>query len=117
MAKGMSPVERMAKQQVKPILSSTPTTVDPDDPWGLLGSTPVAPVATAPASGQNFVGPTLDPRIVSKRAEVTAKGDEAIGAGVPAGDVASIVAGKGDPNRGFLAPAKWLGRCGRRSGC
>ena len=109
---GMSPVERMAKQQVKPILSSTPKTVSPDDPFGLLGSDPVysvAPVATAPASGQNFVGPTLDPTLISKRAEVTAKGDEAIGAGVPAGDVASIVAGKGDPNRGFLAPAKWLG--------
>ena len=89
---GMSPVERLAKRQVQPILSATPKTVDPNDPWGVLGSTSVAPVATAPASGQNFVGPTLDPTIISKRAEVTAKGAEAIGAGVPAGDVASIVA-------------------------
>jgi hypothetical protein len=106
---GASPVERLAKRQVQPILSATPKTVDPNDPWGVLGSTSVAPVATAPASGQNFVGPTLDPTIISKRAEVTAKGGEAIGAGVPAGDVASIVAGKGDPNRGFLGPAKAVG--------
>lgn len=129
MAQGMSPIERIAKRQVQPILSSTakPKTVDPNDPWGVLSDTSVAPsatttafspgltgsptipIGTSPIGGQNFVGPTLDPRLISKRAEVTAKGTEAIGAGVPAGDVASIVAGKGDPNRGFIGPAKSVG--------
>jgi hypothetical protein len=118
MAEPMSPIQRLAKLSatpvprkmvpvVKPVKVTGKTTAE-DDPWGVLGSTTTTPASTSPG-GQNFVGPTLDPTVIQKRSELTAQQQQALKAGVPPAVVESIATGKGDPNRGFLGPAKWLG--------
>jgi len=114
----MSPIQRLAKLSATPVPRKMVPVVKPvkvtgktsaeDDPWGVLGSTTTTPASTSPG-GQNFVGPTLDPTVIQKRSELTAQQLQALKAGVPPAVVESIATGKGDPNRGFLGPARWLG--------
>ena len=117
MAEPMSPIQRLAQLSATPVPRKMVPVVKPvkvtsktsaqDDPWGVLGST-TTPTSTSPG-GQNFVGPTLDPTVIQKRAELTAQQQQALKAGVPPAAVESIVSGKGDPNRGFLGVGQWIG--------
>ena len=76
----------------------------------LIGSTTkLAPSATAPKSGQNFVGPTLDPSLIAARRALSQKQQQSIRAGVDPAIVKDIAAGGADPNRGFIGPAKAVG--------
>ena len=73
-------------------------------------------ISTAPASGQNFVGPTLDPSLIEARRALTSKTSQAIRAGVNPAVVRDIAAGGEDPNRGFIGPAKAVGGFLKRAG-
>ena len=79
--------------------------VDPNDPWGVIGTSP----ATTVTGNKPFVGPTLDPEVIQERAKLKSQEVQALQKGIDPATVKSIVSGKGDPNRGFLGPAKWLG--------
>jgi hypothetical protein len=119
MAEPRTPLEKLAKLQATPVPRkmvptvkpvSKPGQVDPNDPWGVLGKSTTSTGAAANVPGNKpFVGPTLDPEVMQARSRLKAEELKAIQAGVAPGDVASIVSGKGDPNRGFLGPAKFVG--------
>lgn len=79
--------------------------VDPNDPWGVIGTSP----ATTVLGNKPFVGPTLDPQVIQERSKLKSQEVQALQKGIDPATVKSIVSGKGDPNRGFLGPAKWLG--------
>lgn len=101
-------LERMAQRSVKPIMPAPKSsTIDPNDPLGILNP----PTAASNVPGNKpFTGPTLDPDIIRARAELTSQVAKATGAGVDPGRVQAIAAGEGDPNRGFIGPAKAVGR-------
>ena len=119
MAEPRTPLERLAKLQATPVPKkmvptvkpvSKPGQVDPNDPWGVLGtSTTSTGAASNVPNNKPFVGPTLDPEVTQARSRLKSEELKALQQGVAPGDVASIVAGKGDPNRGFLGPAKFVG--------
>jgi hypothetical protein len=119
MAEPRTPLERLAKLQATPVPKkmvptvkpvSKPGQVDPNDPWGVLGTTTTSTSAATNVPGNKpFVGPTLDPEVTQARSRLKSEELKALQQGVAPGDVASIVAGKGDPNRGFLGPAKFVG--------
>lgn len=81
-------------------------TVDPNDPLGILGGSGAA--ANVPGN-KPFTGPTLDPEVSLARSQLAGKAVQATSLGVSPSTVSSITSGKGDPNRGFLGPARWLG--------
>ena len=109
-----SPIEALAKRQVKPITpiktgvvkQAAPPPVNPFLPSTTVPSTGAA--ANVPGN-KPFVGPTLDPDVLQARTKLTQQETTALQAGVDPAIVKSIVAGEGDPNRGFLGPARWLG--------
>ena len=70
---------------------------------------PNASPAANVSQNKPFVGPTLDPEVMQERTKLTQQEIKALQAGIDPSIVKSIVAGQGDPNRGFLGPAKWLG--------
>jgi hypothetical protein len=86
-------------------MASKKQTVDPNDPWGVLGTSP----ATTVTGNKPFVGPTLDPQVIQERAKLKSQEVQALQKGIDPATVTSIASGKGDPNRGFLGPARWLG--------
>ena len=114
MAEPRTPLERLAKLQATPVPKKMVPTVkpvsklgqvDPNDPWGVLGTSAAANVP----GNKPFVGPTLDPEVTQARSRLKSEELKALQQGVAPADVASIVSGKGDPNRGFLGPAKFVG--------
>lgn len=100
-------VERLARSQVKPIISpsKTPPLIDPNNPLAEFMDSPAFNVP----GNKPFTGPTLDPDVMRARAELRAQAASAIAQGVDPARVKSIEAGKQDPNRGFLGPAKFTG--------
>jgi hypothetical protein len=115
MAEPRTPLERLAKLQathvpkkmvptVKPVKGMA-STVDPNDPLGILGGGAAANVP----GNKPFVGPTLDPEVQLARQKLTLQESKALQAGVDPAIASSIVSGKGDPNRGFLGVARTLG--------
>jgi len=67
------------------------------------------PKATAPVSGKNFVGPTLDPSLTEARRALNDQQLTALRGGVDPAIVSDIAGGGKDPNRGFIGPAKSVG--------
>ena len=67
-----------------------------------------SPAANVPQN-KPFVGPTLDPQVMQERTKLTQQEIKALQAGIDPSIVKSIVAGQGDPNRGFLGAARALG--------
>ena len=112
--KPLSPIEALAKRQVKPITpvktgvvkQAAPPPVNPFLPSTTVPST--SPAANVPGN-KPFVGPTLDPDVLQERTKLKSQEIKALQAGIDPAIVKSIVAGEGDPNRGFLGPARWLG--------
>ena len=110
----ISPIEALAKRQVKPITpiktgvvkQAAPPPVNPFLPSTTVPSTGAA--ANVPGN-KPFVGPTLDPDVLQARTKLTQQETTALQAGVDPAIVKSIVAGEGDPNRGFLGAARTLG--------
>lgn len=100
-------VERLARSQVKPILAP-PKAQPPIDPNNPLAEFMGSPARNVPGD-KPFTGPTLDPDVMRARAELTAQSAIAIAEGIDPARVKSIEAGKQDPNRGFLGPAKFIG--------
>ena len=98
-----------SKQPVPPPKSAAEELLDQ-----LTGVKPA--ITTAPASGQNFVGPTLDPSLIEARRALTSKAAQATRAGVNPAVVRDIAAGGEDPNRGFIGPAKAVGGFLKRAG-
>lgn len=80
---------------------------DKEDPWVQVVGIPGA-AANVPGNVP-FVGPTLDPDVVRARAELGSQVAIATAQGVEPERVAAIAAGQGDPNRGFLGPARAVG--------
>ena len=112
--KPLSPIEALAKRQVKPITPVKTGVVKQAAPPPI---NPFLPSTTVPSTGaasnvpenKPFVGPTLDPDVIQQRSKLKAQEIQALQAGIDPAIVKSIVAGEGDPNRGFLGPARWLG--------
>lgn len=106
-------LERMAARSVKPIIAPPRATpIDPNDPLGILTPSP----ATTVPGNKPFTGPTLDPDVIRARAALQSEVARATGAGVDQGRVSAIAAGEGDPNRGFIGPAKAVGGFFKRIG-
>jgi hypothetical protein len=74
------------------------------------------PKSTAPATGKNFVGPTIDPALMEARLALTDKQLLAIQSGVDPAIASDIAGGGQNPNRGFLGPTKAAGRFLKRAG-
>jgi hypothetical protein len=121
--KPLSPIEALAKRQVKPITpvktgvvkqAAPPPTPPKSAAQEYLDSlkqpqtNATTPAATVP-NNRPFVGPTLDPEVIQERTKLKSQELQALQAGIDPAIVKSIVAGEGDPNRGFLGPARWLG--------
>jgi hypothetical protein len=112
--KPLSPIEALAKRQVKPITPVKTGVVKQAAPPPI---NPFLPSTTVPSTGaasnvpenKPFVGPTLDPDVLQERTKLKSQEIKALQAGIDPAIVKSIVAGEGDPNRGFLGPARWLG--------
>jgi hypothetical protein len=115
MAEPRTPLERLAKLQATPVpkkmvptvkpVKGVGSNVDPNDPLGILGSSPAANVP----GNKPFVGPTLDPEVQLARQKLTLQESKALQAGVDPAVVSSIAKGQGDPNRGFLGVARTVG--------
>jgi len=104
-------LERMAARTVKPIASPTktpPLPVDPDDLLGIKARRAGGVAANVPGN-KPFTGPTLDPEVIAARAKLNQDMMTAISQGVDPARVRAIAAGEGDPNRGFIGPAKAVG--------
>jgi len=113
--KPISPIEALAKRQVKPITPVKTGVVKQAVPPPI---NPFLPSTTVPSTGaasnvpenKPFVGPTLDPDVIQERSKLKSQEIKALQAGIDPAIVKSIVAGQGDPNRGFLGPARAIGR-------
>jgi hypothetical protein len=113
--KPLSPIEALAKRQVKPITPVKTGVVKQAAPPPI---NPFLPSTTVPSTGaasnvpenKPFVGPTLDPDVIQERSKLKSQEIKALQAGIDPAIVKSIVAGQGDPNRGFLGPARAIGR-------
>lgn len=105
-------LERMAARTTKPVVTPTktpPIDVDPDDLLG-IGKIRSGGAAVNVPGNKPFTGPTLDPEVIAARAQLGQKAATAVSQGVDPTRVAAIQAGQGDPNRGFIGPAKTVGR-------
>ena len=123
--KPLSPIEALAKRQVKPITpaktgvvkqAAPPPTPPKSAAQEYLDSlkqpqtnvvTPTA-AATNVAGNKPFVGPTLDPEVIQARSKLKSTELKALQAGVDPARVAAIAAGEPDPNRGFIGLGKGL---------
>jgi hypothetical protein len=117
MAEPRTPLERLAKLQATPVPRkmvptvksvNKPGDVDPNDPWGTIGTSAAANVP----GNKPFVGPTLDPQVIQERTKLKSQEVQARQAGVDPAIVQSIATGQGDPNRGFLGLGKGLLKVG-----
>lgn len=136
------PAAPKTKTTVTPPKTTTTTTTVPKPPKTTTVKAPADPDAKAKAFLDSIAGgidkpvqgPVADPRVLAKQnigldfqgplaPEVQAalrklRAQERVASrlGVPSEDIQAIAEGKGDPNRGFIGPAKAVGRFFKRAG-